>query len=232
MSFWLLYSRKNSLLISYATHRNQLDPQMLLPQTILTAKNATTNKLEPRCTPAIEFRARSAFGMRILLVEDESTAAAVLAKGLREQGYAVDLAADGEEAAYKASISDYDLIILDLMLPVKDGLTVCRELRAEGATVPILMLTARDTLNDRVVGLDQGADDYITKPFEYRELLARIRALLRRGSTKHLGIVQIADLQVDLQARRASRAGHAIDLRGKEYSLLEYMARRAGELVT
>lgn len=170
--------------------------------------------------------------MRVLLVEDESAAAAVLAKGLREQNYAVDLAADGEEAGYKASISDYDLIILDLMLPVKDGLTVCRELRAAGVTVPILMLTARDSLNDRIIGLDQGADDYITKPFEYRELLARIRALLRRGSTKHLGIVQIADLQVDLQARRASRAGHALDLRGKEYALLEYMARRAGELVT
>ena len=159
-------------------------------------------------------------------------AAKTLAKGLREQTYAVDIAGDGEEASYKQSISDYDLIILDIKLPRKNGFDVCREVRKSGNKVPILMLTARDDVEDRIHGLDCGADDYLTKPFQYKELLARVRALLRRGSSQHLGILHIADLEVDLQSRRASRAGHPIELTAKEYALLEYLARRSGEMVT
>src|SRR5262245_30940616 len=133
--------------------------------------------------------------MRILLVEDEPNAARMLAKGLREQSYAVDVAADGEAAIYQAEINDYDLIILDLMLPRKDGFTVCRELRLTGATVPILMLTARDAVQDRIAGLDTGADDYLVKPFDFHELLARVRALLRRGPALLPAVIRIADLR-------------------------------------
>src|SRR5438128_1735983 len=123
--------------------------------------------------------------LRILLVEDEPSAALMLAKGLREQAYAVDVAADGEAALYQASINDYDLVILDVMLPLKDGIEVCNEIRAGGSTVPVLMLTARDSIIDRIVGLDSGADDYLIKPFDFHELLARSRALLRRGMALH-----------------------------------------------
>jgi two-component system, OmpR family, copper resistance phosphate regulon response regulator CusR len=170
--------------------------------------------------------------MRILLVEDEPSAAQMLAKGLREQSYAVDVAADGEAAVYQAGINDYDLVILDVMLPLKDGLEVCRELRAEGLTFPILMLTARDAPLDRVAGLDMGADDYLTKPFDFHELLARLRALLRRGPALRPETVEIADLSIDMRARRVRRGGHQIELTAKEYALLEYLARRAGEVVT
>jgi DNA-binding response OmpR family regulator len=170
--------------------------------------------------------------LRILLVEDEPSAAKILAKGLRERAYAVDVARDGLDASYKAMINDYDLVILDVMLPGKDGLEVCNELRGRGDETPVLMLTARDTVDDRIVGLDSGADDYLTKPFDYRELLARIRALLRRGPTKHLDCIDVSDLRVDLQMRRVTRAGERLQLTAKEYSLLEYLARRAGELVT
>ena len=170
--------------------------------------------------------------MRILLVEDEPSAAQMLAKGLREQSYAVDVATDGEAAVYQAGINDYDLVILDVMLPLKDGLEVCRELRAEGLTFPILMLTARDAPLDRVAGLDMGADDYLTKPFDFHELLARLRALLRRGPALRPETVEIADLSIDMRARRVRRGGRQIELTAKEYALLEYMARRAGEVVT
>jgi two-component system, OmpR family, copper resistance phosphate regulon response regulator CusR len=170
--------------------------------------------------------------VRILLVEDEPPAAKILAKGLREQGYALDLAADGEEAEFKASVNEYDLIVLDVLLPLKDGFQVCRELRAAGSPVPILMLTARDALEHRVQGLDVGADDYLTKPFEYEELLARVRALLRRGPTPHHDVLEVGDLRVELRGRRVQRGGQRIDLTAKEYALLEYLARRAGELVT
>ena len=170
--------------------------------------------------------------MRILLVEDEPSAAQMLAKGLREQCYAVDVATDGESAVYQAGINDYDLVILDVMLPLKDGLEVCRELRAEGLTFPILMLTARDAPPDRVAGLDMGADDYLTKPFDFHELLARLRALLRRGPALRPETVEIADLSIDMRARRVRRGGRQIELTAKEYALLEYMARRAGEVVT
>jgi DNA-binding response OmpR family regulator len=170
--------------------------------------------------------------MRILLVEDEPSAAQMLAKGLREQSYAVDVATDGEAAIYQAGINDYDLVILDVMLPLKDGFEVCRELRAGGLTFPILMLTARDAPPDRVAGLDRGADDYLTKPFDFHELLARLRALLRRGPALRPETVEIADLSIDMRARRVRRSGRQIELTAKEYALLEYMARRAGEVVT
>jgi DNA-binding response OmpR family regulator len=170
--------------------------------------------------------------MRILLVEDEPDAAQMLAKGLREQSYAVDVVMDGEAAVYQASVNDYDLVILDVMLPLKDGFEVCRELREEGLTFPILMLTARDAPPDRVEGLDTGADDYLTKPFDFHELLARLRALLRRGQALRPETLKIADLSIDTRARRVSRGGRQIELTAKEYALLEYMARRAGEVVS
>ena len=170
--------------------------------------------------------------MRILLVEDERAAAQVLAQGLREQGYSVDVARDGEEGSYKAHITPYDLFILDVQLPRKDGLTLCRELRNAGHSTPILMLTARDAVEDRIAGLDHGADDYLTKPFEYRELLARIRALLRRGGTQYVDAIDVGDLHLDLKARRVTRAGQPMELTAKEYAVLEYLARRRGELVT
>ena len=169
--------------------------------------------------------------MRILLVEDELDAARMLAKGLREQTYAVDVAADGDAGAYQASVNDYDLIILDCMLPRKSGYAVCREIRAAGSSVPILMLTARDAVQDRIAGLDAGADDYLIKPFAFRELLARMRALLRRSATLRADVMQVADLVIDARARAVKRSGHRIEMTAKEYALLEYLARRAGEVV-
>ena len=170
--------------------------------------------------------------MRILLVEDEPQAAQVLAMGLREQGYAVEIASDGERALRAALSADFDLVILDVILPGKDGFSVCRELRQAGRDMPILMLTARDAVQDRVTGLDRGADDYITKPFEYGELLARIRALLRRRDSAYLEEIHVGDLKLDLRAHRVERAGKPVELSAKEYAVLEYMALRAGELVT
>ena len=169
--------------------------------------------------------------MRILLVEDEPSAARMMAKGLREQTYAVDVAQDGEGALYQANVNDYDLIILDIMLPGKDGFEVCRELRAAGSPVPVLMVTARDTIDDRVEGLDIGADDYLTKPFDFRELLAHIRALLRRGQTLQPDTIKVDDLEMDTRAQQVRRAGRGVYLTAKEYALLEYLARRAGEVV-
>lgn len=170
--------------------------------------------------------------MRLLLVEDESSAARMLAKGLRERTYAVDVASDGEEALYRASINDYDLVILDVMLPRKDGLEVCRGLRSSGSTVPILMLTARDAVADRIVGLDTGADDYLTKPFDLNELFARIRALLRRGPALKNEVLQIADVTIDSQARRVRRGNQTIELTAKEFTLLDYLARRRDQVVS
>ena len=169
--------------------------------------------------------------MRILLVEDEPNAAMMLAKGLREEAYAVDVAADGERALDQAYVNDYDLIILDVMLPRKDGFEVCRELRAAGYAMPVLMLTARDAVEDKVEGLDSGADDYLSKPFEFEELLARVRALLRRKPALYRDVLVVADLSVDTLARRVSRGGRELDLTAKEFALLEYLVRRAGEVV-
>ena len=169
--------------------------------------------------------------MRILLVEDEPDAARMLAKGLREEAYAVDVAGDGERALESAFVNDYDLVILDVMLPGKNGFEVCRELRAAGSAVPVLMLTARDAVEDKVEGLDSGADDYLPKPFDFEELLARVRALLRRKPALYPEVIGVADLSIDTRARRATRGGREIDLTAKEYALLEYLARRAGEVV-
>lgn len=170
--------------------------------------------------------------MRILLVEDEPSAARILAKGLREQSYAVDVAADGETALEQAQTNEYDLIILDVMLPRRDGFEVCRTLRRSGRAVPILMLTARDSVEDRIEGLDTGADDYLIKPFNFHELLARARALLRRGPALRPEIIEVADLKIDPRAREVERAGKPVELTAKEYALIEYLARRAGEVVT
>jgi two-component system copper resistance phosphate regulon response regulator CusR len=155
----------------------------------------------------------------------------MLAKGLREQAYAVDLATDGEDALYRASINDYDLVILDVMLPRKDGFTVCRELRAAGSGLPVLMLTARDSVPDRIAGLDTGADDYLTKPFDFHELLARVRALLRRGPVLRPETIQVADLTIDTRARRVRRGGRRIELTAKEFALIDYLARNADQVV-
>jgi heavy metal response regulator len=170
--------------------------------------------------------------MRLLLVEDEPRVAHFIAKGLREQSYAVDVAADGEDALYRAAINDYDLAILDIMLPKKDGFAVCRELRKQASRIPILMLTARDSVDDRVLGLDSGADDYLVKPFEFKELLARVRALLRRKSS-HLraDILQVADLTLNTANHTATRSGQNIKLTAKEYALLEYFVMHAGQLL-
>jgi DNA-binding response OmpR family regulator len=169
--------------------------------------------------------------MRILLVEDDPDAAAVLAKGLREHAYAVDIAADGRQALEHATINDYDLIVLDLLLPAVNGLEVCRRLRAEGAATPILMLTARGEPDQRVQGLDAGADDYLPKPYHFPELLARVHALLRRGPALASTLLQIEDLTIDTRGQLVRRAGKQIHLTTKEYALLEYLARRQGEVV-
>lgn len=170
--------------------------------------------------------------MRILLVEDDRRIARFVAKGLREQAYAVDVVGDGDEAGYKLSINDYDAVILDVMIPGRDGFQVCRDLRSAGIAVPVIMLTARDTVQDRITGLDSGADDYLTKPFAVTELLARLRALLRRGRVVRPATMTIANLVLDTGAQRATRGGRALALTTKEYALLEYLAREAGRVVS
>src|SRR4029077_20984406 len=160
--------------------------------------------------------------MRILLVEDEPDAARMLAKGLRERSYAVDLAADGHTAIYQASINDYDAVVLDVMLPGMDGLQVCRELRRRGSPVPVLMLTARDAVEDRIAGLDCGPDDYLAKPFAFGELLARLRAVIRRGARPPLpDVIRVGDLHLDTTARHVQRRGRVVPLTAREYALLE-----------
>jgi two-component system copper resistance phosphate regulon response regulator CusR len=169
--------------------------------------------------------------MRLLLVEDDARIARFVAKGLREQAYAVDIAGTGEEALYQAAVNTYDLVILDVMIPAPDGFAVCRELRKSGQRMPILMLTARDAVEDRIAGLDHGADDYLTKPFEFRELLARLRALLRRSGELRSEKIAIADLVLDTGAQTAKRAGRQIALTAKEYALLEYLAINGGRVM-
>ena len=171
--------------------------------------------------------------MRILLVEDEPDAAHVLAKGLREHAYAVDVAADGDAAIFQAGTTDYDGVILDVMLPLVDGIGVCRAIRDTGCAVPILMLTARDAVESRVAGLDAGADDYLIKPYDFRELMARLRALVRRGHQPVLPErLVVGPLAVETRSHRVLVNGREILLRAKEYALLEYFARRAGEVVS
>ena len=169
--------------------------------------------------------------MRLLLVEDDAKLADMLARSLREQGYAVDMANDGERAYYQARVNDYDGIVLDIGLPSRDGLDVSQQLRKEGKRVPILMLTARDAVRDRIAGLDAGADDYLTKPFALEELHARLRALLRRLPNLLPPTLEVADLTVDTRSQTVRRAGRTIPVTAKEYSLLEYLARNAGRVV-
>jgi len=171
-------------------------------------------------------------GMRILVIEDEPRMASVIARGLREQSYAVDVAQDGDDGLYQCSINDYDLIVLDVLLPQRDGFEVCRELRARGTTTPVLMLTARAAVDDRITGFEAGADDYLTKPFSFRELLARIHALLQRDSHLLPDEIEIGDLIINSASHRVTRAGSSIQLTAKEYALLEYLARRTGQLVS
>jgi len=171
--------------------------------------------------------------MRVLLVEDEPRAAEVIARGLREHAYAVDVAHDGAAALFQASTTDYDALILDVMLPLRDGLAVCRTLRQSGSVVPILMVTARDAVDARIAGLDAGADDYLVKPFDFGELLARLRAVIRRGRQPILPErVSIGRLVLDTRAHRAAIGARELELTAKEYALLEYLARRAGDVVS
>jgi two-component system copper resistance phosphate regulon response regulator CusR len=169
--------------------------------------------------------------VRILLVEDESRVAGFIAKGLREQAYAVDIASDGEQALYQAAVNQYDIVILDVMLPVKDGHTVCRELRASGVRTPILMLTARGNVDDRVEGLDSGADDYLAKPFDFKELLARLRALLRRSAALRPQVARVADLTLNTASHAVTRAGKPVSLTAKEYALIEFLVLNQGRVV-
>jgi len=170
--------------------------------------------------------------MKILVVEDEVRVSQFMQKGLREEGHAVDAAADGEEGGFLAEINEYDLIILDLMLPKKNGVVMCREIRDRGVETPVLMLTARDSVEDRVRGLDAGADDYMIKPFAFEELLARVRALLRRRSETRSPILSLGDLELNPMSRLVTRAGTGIRLTTKEYALLEYMMRNPRKVLS
>ncbi|MBN1585913.1 MAG: response regulator transcription factor [Candidatus Omnitrophica bacterium] len=170
--------------------------------------------------------------MRILVVEDEKKLASFVERGLKEQHYAVDTAYTGPDALFMAVSNSYDLIILDWMLPGKDGITVCKELREKNISVPILLLTAKGDIDDKVTGLDAGADDYLTKPFSFKELLARVRVLLRRQSGEKQTELRVADLVLNQATRKVHRAGREIELTSTEYALLEYLMIHAGEVVT
>jgi len=169
--------------------------------------------------------------MRLLLVEDDPGVLRFVLKGLRERAYAVDTATTGDDALYQAEINTYDLIILDVMIPGRDGFAVCKQIRKTGNRVPILMLTALDGVEDRITGLDVGADDYLAKPFAFRELLARLRALLRRSGELRPPNITVADLVVDTAAQTVTRRGRRIPLTTKEYALVEFLARNAGRVV-
>jgi DNA-binding response OmpR family regulator len=169
--------------------------------------------------------------MRLLLVEDDARIARFVTRGLQEQSYAVDTVANGDDALYQVEINDYDLIILDVLIPGKDGFATCRAIRSQDKRMPILMLTARDAVDDRIKGLDSGADDYLTKPFEFGELLARLRALLRRPKELRPAQIVVGDLTVDTSSQTARRGSRSISLTAKEYALLEFLARNAGRVV-
>ena len=170
--------------------------------------------------------------MRILVVEDVRTVARFIERGLKEERFAVDVAADGEEGLFRAQSNDYDLIVLDVLMPKKDGFQVLRELRAAKCRARILMLTARDSVEDRVQGLEGGADDYLIKPFAFAEFLARVRALLRRGTEDDPVSLRALDLMMDLKTRKVSRAGKPVTLSAKEFGVLEYLLRHPDEVVT
>ena len=170
--------------------------------------------------------------MRILVVEDERKVAGFIKKGLEEETYAVDVAYDGEEGYALGEMNQYDLVILDIMLPKMDGFEVLSRLRGKGVNTPILLLTAKDSVEDKVTGLNEGADDYLTKPFAFSELLARVRSLLRRGQSETKTVLQVGDLVLDLVSHKVKRDGEEIELTGKEYSLLEYFMRNQGKVLT
>lgn len=170
--------------------------------------------------------------MRLLVVEDEQKVASFLKRGLEEAGHVVDVAHTGGEGEYLASLNSYDVLVLDCMLPDKDGRQVCRDLRARGNTTPVLLLTARDTHTDKILGFDSGADQYVTKPFDFGELLSRVRALGRRAQAPTLKTLVVADLEIDPASRRVRRGEQEIQLTTKEYLLLELLVRRAGHVIT
>lgn len=170
--------------------------------------------------------------MRVLVTEDHASLARSIANGLREEGFAVDLTARGGEAVTLADANPYDCIVLDVMLPDRDGWSVLKHLRDTGSSSPVLMLTARDAIEDRVKGLNLGADDYLVKPFAWEELLARVRALVRRGHGQRSPVIQVADLEIDTAAKSVRRGGQPIALSAKEYALLEFLAHRQGKVVS
>jgi two-component system copper resistance phosphate regulon response regulator CusR len=170
--------------------------------------------------------------VRVLVIEDEPGVAAFVRQGLREAGFAVDLASNGDDGGHLACAEPYDLIVLDLMLPGRDGFSILGELRRKNITTPVICLTARDAVEDRVKGLDLGADDYLAKPFSFSELLARIRAILRRGAALASNPIMIGDLSIDVVGRQVYRAGRRIDLSAREYALLEFLARHAGQVLS
>jgi two-component system OmpR family response regulator len=170
--------------------------------------------------------------MRVLVVEDEKKMGELLKRGLQQEGYSVDLASNGEDAVWLGTENDYDAMILDIGLPDVDGLEVCRSLRQAGRWVPVLMLTARDAVPDRIAGLDVGADDYVTKPFSFAELLARLRALIRRGAVERPPRLEVGDVALDPAARRVWRGEAEIDLTSKEFALLEFFMRHPGEVLS
>lgn len=170
--------------------------------------------------------------MRLLIAEDDQKLSKALARGLRAEGYAVDTASTGDEALLQARVYDYDAVILDVMLPGPDGFVVCRTLRDEGRWSPVLMLTARDGVKDRIGGLDAGADDYLVKPFDFDELVARVRALVRRGAPERPAVLRVGELQVDPAARVVTRFDTQIVLTAREFAVLEFLVRHAGEVVS
>jgi two-component system, OmpR family, response regulator len=170
--------------------------------------------------------------VRLLVVEDDAKLARALGRGLRHEGYAVDVVGDGDAALMQAAVWEYDAIVLDVMLPVRDGLAVCRMLRERGCWAPVLMLTARGQVSDRIGGLDVGADDYLVKPFDFGELLARLRALVRRAPPQRPARLEIGDLVVDPATHGVTRAGVAVELTAREFAVLEFLARNAGEAIT
>lgn len=170
--------------------------------------------------------------MKLLIVEDEPKTAAYLSKGLQENGFVIDLAENGEDGTHLALTGSYDLVILDVMLPIRDGWSVMADLRRHKLFTPVLFLTARDAVYDRVKGLELGADDYLVKPFAFSELLARVRSILRRGASRTASVVKVADLQIDLDRHRATRGGKPLDLTPKEFLLLSLLMRRSGDVLS
>jgi DNA-binding response OmpR family regulator len=170
--------------------------------------------------------------MKILIIEDEEKMSEFIRLGLKEEGFSIDIAKDGEEGYSYATTKSYDVIILDLNLPKIDGITLCKKLRKENVTTPILILSVRNSTGDKVLGLDSGANDYLTKPFSFEELLARLRVLLRKKSEEKETVLKVSDLEIDLLTHKVTRAGKEIILTSKEFSLLEYLMRKTGIIVT